>query len=131
MKNHPVIKFGKTGILIINLGTPDSTRWWDIRKYLNEFLSDKRVIEVNPIIWKIILNLFILIQSAISENIFFGKNIVASQSKENNHYSKNYLNDGVTYNMFLTRGRDKVLALFAVTSTALKPVIRIYRIGLY
>ncbi len=60
MKNHPVIKFGKTGILIINLGTPDSTKWWDIRKYLNEFLSDKRVIEVNPIIWKIILNLFIL-----------------------------------------------------------------------
>ena len=48
------------------------------------------------------LNLFLLIQSAISENIFFGKNIVASQSKENNHYSKNYLNDGVTYNMFLT-----------------------------
>ena len=60
MKDHPDIKFGKTGILIINLGTPDSTKWWDIRKYLNEFLSDKRVIEVNPIIWKIILNLFIL-----------------------------------------------------------------------
>ena len=60
MKDHPDIKFGKTGILIINLGTPDSTRWWDIRKYLNEFLSDNRVIEVNPIIWKIILNLFIL-----------------------------------------------------------------------
>ena len=60
MKDHPDIKFGKTVILIINLGTPDSTKWWDIRKYLNEFLSDKRVIEVNPIIWKIILNLFIL-----------------------------------------------------------------------
>ena len=50
-QNHPVIKFGKTGILIINLGTPDSTGWWDIRKYLKEFLSDKRVIEVNPFIW--------------------------------------------------------------------------------
>ena len=60
MKDHPDIKFGKTGILIINLGTPDSTKWWDIRKYLNEFLSDNRVIEVNPILWKIILNLFIL-----------------------------------------------------------------------
>jgi ferrochelatase len=59
-QNHPVIKFGKTGILIINLGTPDSTGWWDIRKYLKEFLSDKRVIEVNPFIWKVILNLFIL-----------------------------------------------------------------------
>ena len=59
-KNHPIVKFGKTGILIINLGTPDSTGWWDIRKYLKEFLSDKRVIEVNPFIWQIILHLFIL-----------------------------------------------------------------------
>jgi len=58
--DHPEVKFGKTGVLIINLGTPDSTNWWDIRKYLNEFLSDRRVIEVNPIIWKVILNLFIL-----------------------------------------------------------------------
>ena len=57
---HPPIKFGKTGVLIINLGTPDSTSWLDIRKYLKEFLSDKRVIEVNPILWQIILNVFIL-----------------------------------------------------------------------
>ena len=58
--DHPQINFGKTGVLIINLGTPDSTSWFDIRKYLKEFLSDKRVIEVNPIIWQIILNVFIL-----------------------------------------------------------------------
>ena len=59
-KDHPQIKFGKTGVLIINLGTPNSTSWWDIRKYLKEFLSDRRVIEVNPVVWQIILNLFIL-----------------------------------------------------------------------
>ena len=59
-KEHPEVKFGKTGVLLINLGTPDSTNWWDIRKYLKEFLSDRRVIEVNPIIWQLILNLFIL-----------------------------------------------------------------------
>ena len=58
--DHPQVKFGKTGIVLINLGTPDSTTWWDIRKYLKEFLSDRRVIEVNPILWQIILNLFIL-----------------------------------------------------------------------
>ena len=57
---HPEINYGKSGVLIVNLGTPDSTSWWDIRKYLNEFLSDRRVIELNPIIWKVILNLFIL-----------------------------------------------------------------------
>ena len=58
--NHPDVKFGRTGVLLINLGTPDSTSWWNIRKYLKEFLSDRRVIEVNPILWQIILNLFIL-----------------------------------------------------------------------
>ncbi len=58
--DHPEVKFGKTGLLLINLGTPDSTKWFDIRRYLKEFLSDRRVIEVNPILWKVILNLFIL-----------------------------------------------------------------------
>lgn len=57
---HPNVKYGKTGVLLVNLGTPDSTGWWDVRKYLKEFLSDRRVIEVNPIIWQIILNCFIL-----------------------------------------------------------------------
>ena len=59
-KDHPKINYGKIGVLLITLGTPDSTSWWDIRKYLKEFLSDRRVIELNPLIWQIILNLFIL-----------------------------------------------------------------------
>ena len=61
MKNdHPDVKFGKTGVLLINLGTPDSTSWWNIRKYLKEFLSDRRVIEVNPVLLQILLHVFIL-----------------------------------------------------------------------
>ena len=60
MIDHPKVNYGKTGVLLVNLGTPNSTSWWDIRKYLKEFLSDRRVIEVNPIIWQVILNLFIL-----------------------------------------------------------------------
>jgi ferrochelatase len=32
--DHPDIKYGKTGVLLVNLGTPDSTKWLDIRKYL-------------------------------------------------------------------------------------------------
>ena len=59
-KDHPPVKFGNTGVLIINLGTPDSTNWFDIRKYLKEFLSDRRVIEVNPVVWPIILNLSLI-----------------------------------------------------------------------
>ena len=57
---HPQVKYGKTGALIVNLGTPDSTSWWDVRRYLKEFLSDRRVIEVNPIVCQIILYIFIL-----------------------------------------------------------------------
>ncbi len=58
--NHPKVLFGKTGVLLINLGTPDSTEWFSVRNYLKEFLSDKRIIEVNRILWFFILNLIIL-----------------------------------------------------------------------
>jgi|TARA_B110000259_G_scaffold76178_2_gene89402 ferrochelatase len=57
--NHPEIK-NKTGVLVLNLGTPDGYGYFAVRKYLKEFLSDRRVIEVNPILWKFILNFFIL-----------------------------------------------------------------------
>ena len=59
-EGHPEVRFGKAGVLLVNLGTPDSTSWWDVRRYLKEFLSDRRVIEINPFIWQMILNLFIL-----------------------------------------------------------------------
>ncbi|QLE79931.1 ferrochelatase [Francisella sp. Scap27] len=53
-------KFRKKAILLVNLGTPESCDARSIKKYLKEFLSDPRVIEANPILWKIILNLIIL-----------------------------------------------------------------------
>src|SRR3954471_18927611 len=51
---------GKVGVLLLNLGTPDGTDAASVRRYLKEFLSDKRVIEKNSLGWKIILNGFIL-----------------------------------------------------------------------
>jgi ferrochelatase len=54
--NHPQVRHGKIGVLIVNLGTPDATSYWPMRRYLKEFLSDRRVIEVNPLIWFFILN---------------------------------------------------------------------------
>ena len=59
-ESHKDLPKLKDGVLLVNLGTPDTTNWLDIRKYLKEFLSDQRVIEVNPVIWKVILNLIIL-----------------------------------------------------------------------
>jgi ferrochelatase len=50
----------RTGLLLINLGTPEATGYWPIRRYLKEFLSDRRVIETNPVLWWLILNGIIL-----------------------------------------------------------------------
>jgi ferrochelatase len=48
------------GVLLVNLGTPDATDYWSMRRYLKEFLSDRRVIEENPVKWWLVLNLIIL-----------------------------------------------------------------------
>jgi ferrochelatase len=57
---HPAAAFGRIGVLLVNLGTPDATDYWSMRRYLKEFLSDRRVIEENRIKWWLILNLIIL-----------------------------------------------------------------------
>ena len=59
-KEHPEVKYGKKGVLLVNLGTPDSLKLLDIRRYLKEFLSDKRVIELPSILWQPILRGIIL-----------------------------------------------------------------------
>src|SRR6202171_4118268 len=51
---------GRIGVLLVNLGTPDATDYWSMRRYLKEFLSDRRVIEENRIKWSLALNLVIL-----------------------------------------------------------------------
>jgi ferrochelatase len=57
---HPPVASGKIGVLIVNLGTPDATDYWSMRRYLKEFLSDRRVIEVNRALWWFLLNVVIL-----------------------------------------------------------------------
>ncbi|MGD0532689.1 MAG: ferrochelatase [Methyloceanibacter sp.] len=50
----------KIGVLLVNLGTPDATDYWSVRRYLKEFLSDPRVIETNRALWWTILNFIVL-----------------------------------------------------------------------
>ncbi len=57
---HPAVGYGRIGVLLLNLGTPDGTSYWPMRRYLKEFLSDRRVIEVNPFVWWFILNVIVL-----------------------------------------------------------------------
>jgi ferrochelatase len=59
--SHPPVQTGKVGVLLINLGTPDGTDYKSMRRYLEEFLTDKRVIEWSraywyPILYGIVLN---------------------------------------------------------------------------
>jgi ferrochelatase len=58
--DHPAIPKYKTGILLANLGTPDHYSYWPMRRYLNEFLSDRRVIDYSPWKWQPLLQLIIL-----------------------------------------------------------------------
>ncbi|WP_442679311.1 ferrochelatase [Sphingomonas sp. ASY06-1R] len=57
---HPAIPAPKIGVLITNLGTPDSADVGAVRRYLAEFLSDRRVVEIPPILWQPILRGIIL-----------------------------------------------------------------------
>lgn len=50
----------KTGVLLVNLGTPNSTETGDVRRYLREFLNDPRVIDINPVGRWMLLNLIVL-----------------------------------------------------------------------
>src|SRR5271168_2774366 len=57
---HPQVRSGAVGVLMVNLGTPEATDYWSMRRYLKEFLSDRRVIETPRWLWWPILNLAIL-----------------------------------------------------------------------
>jgi ferrochelatase len=87
---------GKIGVLLLNLGTPDATDYWSMRRYLKEFLSDRRVIEENRLKWWLILNGPILMRRPFSS----GK---AYRSIWNNNLDESPLRT-------ITRGQGEKLA---------------------
>ena len=64
--DHPKVKMGRVGVLLANLGTPDDYSYWPMRRYLNEFLSDKRVIDYSAWVWQPLLQLIILTKRPFS-----------------------------------------------------------------
>lgn len=70
----------KIGILLSNLGTPDATDYWSMRRYLSEFLSDGRVIEVPRLLWFFILHGVILMTRPASK----GKDYATIWNRERN-----------------------------------------------
>lgn len=58
--DHPTILTGKVGVLLVNLGTPDAPDAGAVKRYLKQFLSDKRVVEIPALVWQPILRGIIL-----------------------------------------------------------------------
>ena len=58
--DHPALPKQKVGVLLANLGTPDNYDYWSMRRYLSEFLSDRRVIDYSPWLWQPLLQGIIL-----------------------------------------------------------------------
>lgn len=58
--DHPPVATGRIGVLLVNLGTPDAPDPASVRRYLGEFLSDKRVVEIPALLWQPILRGIIL-----------------------------------------------------------------------
>ncbi len=81
---HPDVKNGKIGVLLINLGTPEGTDYKSLRVYLKEFLTDKRVIEWSP--WKWYPILFGIVLNTRPQKV--GK---AYKSIWNNELNESYL----------------------------------------
>ena len=59
--DHPPVAFGRVGVLLVNLGTPDAPETGPVRRYLAEFLSDRRVVELPPILWQPLLRGVVLL----------------------------------------------------------------------
>ncbi|MEN9932966.1 MAG: hypothetical protein RIS17_1539 [Pseudomonadota bacterium] len=58
--DHVPVKAGRIGVLLVNLGSPDAPDVPSVKRFLREFLSDSRVIEIPQFLWQPILNLLIL-----------------------------------------------------------------------
>lgn len=58
--DHPPVKVGGVGVLLVNLGTPDAPDVRSVKRYLAEFLSDPRVVELPPLVWQPILRGIVL-----------------------------------------------------------------------
>ena len=71
--DHPPVKPARIGVLLANLGTPDATDYWSMRRYLNEFLSDRRVIDFPAWKWQPLLQLIILSKRPLTSGANYRK----------------------------------------------------------
>lgn len=118
--DHPPAKSGRIGVLLMNLGTPEGTTYWPMRRYLKEFLSDRRVIETPRLLWWPILNLIILTKRPSAKGRDYAtiwnkeldegplKTITRSQAEKVTAHLKNIAGDKITVDWAMRYGKPEV-----------------------
>jgi ferrochelatase len=106
--DHPAIRAGRIGVLLLNLGTPEGTGYWPMRRYLKEFLSDRRVIETPRLLWWPILNL--IIASIWNNERDEGplKTITRAQAEDLAEHLKGIAGDKITVDWAMRYGKPEV-----------------------
>ncbi len=116
--NHPTVKPRKVGVLLSNLGTPDATDYWSMRRYLAEFLSDRRVIETPRVIWLLILNLIILTvrpgRKGKDYDTIWNRELNESPLKTTTRSQAEKLRAAIAGGLLGPDGRDKVVVDWAM-----------------
>lgn len=109
--------FNKKGILLVNLGSPQSYKTIDVKNYLREFLSDYRVIDLNPLKWKFILNFFVLAKRSpkvakIYESIWNKKTnespLIYYTKKQTEKLQERYKNDNVIVDFAMRYSKPQI-----------------------
>lgn len=107
----------KTAVLLLNLGTPDAPTPDAVRRYLREFLSDQRVVEIPPVAWQVILNGFVLTTrpkrvahayASIWQNQWGDDSPMRAILKQQVQKVQKKLGDTVSVNMAMTYGNPSV-----------------------
>ena len=118
--DHPPARAGRIGVLLMNLGTPEGTGYWPMRRYLKEFLSDRRVIETPRLIWWPILNLIILTKRPAPKGRDYAsiwnnerdegplKTITRNQAEKVAEHLKTVAGDRVTVDWAMRYGKPEV-----------------------
>jgi ferrochelatase len=139
--DHPPVRSGRIGVLLMNLGTPEATDYWSMRRYLKEFLSDRRVIETSRLVWWPVLNLIILSKrpgpkgrdyaSIWNKDLNEGplKTITRSQSEQLGAYLKEAAGDRITVDWAMRYGNPPIRS--AIESLLRKGCDRILLVPLY
>lgn len=109
-KSHIAAKGGKMGVLLVNLGTPDSTSVKDVKKYLAEFLSDPKVVELPRLLWLPILYGIICPFKAPKS----AENYKKIWNKEQNDSPLRIITRGQSNNLSERIGTDDVIVDFAM-----------------